>query len=168
MNLSQFQEPIRHGRGPHAGPAQARDYGGEIVSPVEAVFELGEVARDMLAVDGAVGANNGGLDIAERGVDPLEGRMRAAAGPVPVLMAWWLHPASVALPKHWSPSLTTVQPGSRLRLANAEIALLQKVVTRRSFKRTGLPSGVVSTAATNGVFPGAPRPRLPPDRSPPR
>src|SRR3954470_5066280 len=74
MNLSQFQEPIRHGRGPHAGPAQARDHGGEIVSPVEAVFELGEVARDMLAVDGAVGANNGGLDIAERGVDPLEGR----------------------------------------------------------------------------------------------
>ena len=31
-----------------------------------------------------------------------------------------------------------------------------------------LPSGVVLTAATNGVFPGAPRPRLPPDRSPPR
>src|SRR4051812_8355475 len=50
MNLSQFQEPIRHGRGPHAGPAQARDHGGEIVLPVEAVFELGEVARDMLAV----------------------------------------------------------------------------------------------------------------------
>src|SRR3954471_16906774 len=50
MNLSQFEEPIRHGRGPHAGPAQARDHGGEIVSPVEAVFELGEVARDMLAV----------------------------------------------------------------------------------------------------------------------
>src|SRR3954465_12414672 len=74
--------------------------------------------------------------------------MRAAAGPVPVLMAWWLQPASVTLPKHWSPSLTTVQPGSRLRLANAEIDLLQKLVTRRSFKRTGLPSGVASTAAT--------------------
>jgi hypothetical protein len=28
------------------------------------------------------------------------------------------------------------------------------------------PSGVVSTAATNGVLPGAPRPRLPPERSP--
>src|SRR3954463_3947650 len=99
---------------------------------------------------------------------PLKVVMRPAAGPVPVLRAWWLQPASVTLPKHWSPSLTTVQPGSRLRLANAEIDLLQKVVTRRSFKRTGLPSGVVSTAATNGVFPGAPRPRLPPDRSPPR
>src|SRR3954454_17707815 len=168
MNLSQFQEPIRHGRGPHAGPAQARDHGGEIVSPVEAVFELGEVARDMLAVDGAVGANNGGLDIAERGVDPLEGRharrRRTRSSLDDLVAATGVGHTAETL----EPSLTTVQPGSRLRLANAEIDLLQKLVTRRSFKRTGLPSGVVSTAATNGVLPGAPRPRLPPDRSPPR
>ena len=32
----------------------------------------------------------------------------------------------------------------------------------------GLPSGVVSTAATIGVLPGEPRPRMPPLRSPPR
>ena len=30
-------------------------------------------------------------------------------------------------------------------------------------KRMGLPSGVVSTEATIGVLPGAPRPRLPPE-----
>jgi MFS family permease len=53
------------------------------------------------------------------------------------------------------------------RLANPAIELAQKLVTRRSFRRTGLPSGVVSTAATNGVLPGAPRPRFPPKRSPP-
>ena len=41
-------------------------------------------------------------------------------------------------------------------------------LTRLSLIRTGLPSGVVSTAATNGVLPAAPRPRLPPVRSPPR
>ena len=32
---------------------------------------------------------------------------------------------------------------------------MQKLVTRRSFSRTGLPSGVVSTAATNGACRGA-------------
>ena len=30
------------------------------------------------------------------------------------------------------------------------------------FRRTGLPSPVVSTAATIGILPGLPRPRLPP------
>jgi hypothetical protein len=39
--------------------------------------------------------------------------------------------------------------------------------TRRSFTRWALPSSVVSTAATNGVLSGLPRPRLPPLRSPP-
>ena len=55
------------------GPCEARDHGGQIVSSVEAVFEFGEVARDMLAVDGAVGSCDGGLDVAQRGVDPFEG-----------------------------------------------------------------------------------------------
>src|ERR1700751_4301652 len=90
----------------------------------------------------------------------LNAGVRAAAAPLPVLMAWWLHPASVTRPKHASPSLTTVHAGSRLRLAKPAIAWPQKLATRRSFRRTGLPSGVVSTAATNGVLAAAPRPRL--------
>src|SRR5512132_1678425 len=93
---------------------------------------------------------------------------RAAAGPEPVLITSCAHPASLTALKQARPSLATSQCGSRLCLANPEIARLQKLVTRRSFRRTGLPSGVVSTAATNGVLPGAPRPRLPPVRSPPR
>src|SRR5215467_3607272 len=44
----------------------------------------------------------------------------------------------------------------------------RKPFTRRNCKRIGLPCGVVSTAATIGVLPGEPRPRLPPFRSPPR
>src|ERR1700748_1571282 len=92
----------------------------------------------------------------------------AAAEPEPVLITSCLQPASVTAPKQARPSLTTSQFGSRLRFANPETAWLQKLVTRRSFRRTGLPSGVVSTAATDGVLPGAPRPRLPPVRSPPR
>ena len=56
--------------GPHPGPAEARQHGGEIASPVEAIFELGEVARDVLGVDGSVGADKRGLDVAEGRVDP--------------------------------------------------------------------------------------------------
>src|SRR5216683_3240652 len=88
--------------------------------------------------------------------------VRAALGPDPVLMTWCAHPASATLPKHCRPSLTTEQLGSRLRLANPEIDVAQKLATRRNFRRTGFPSGVVSTAAMNGVLPGAPRPLLPP------
>src|ERR1700712_5743137 len=94
--------------------------------------------------------------------------VRAAAGPEPGLTTWCEHPASATAPKQARPSLTTSHVGSRLRLAKVDRARLQKLVTRRSFRRTGLPSGVVSTAATNGVLPAAPRPRLPPERSPPR
>jgi hypothetical protein len=48
-------------------PAHVRrgDHRSEIVSPVEAVLELGEVARHMFTADGAIGANNGGFDIAQ-------------------------------------------------------------------------------------------------------
>src|SRR5262245_24305666 len=91
--------------------------------------------------------------------------VRAAAAPEPVLTTRGTHPASATAPKQAKPSLTTSQVGSRLRLANSEIEWLQKLATRRSFRRTGLPSGVVSTAATNGVLPRAPRPLLPPERS---
>src|SRR5947209_1161923 len=85
----------------------------------------------------------------------LNAGVRAEAGPEPVLITSCLHPASVTAPKHARPSLTTSQPGSRLRRAKPESAWVQKLLTRRSFSRTGLPSGVVSTAATNGVLPGA-------------
>src|SRR6185436_12764606 len=97
----------------------------------------------------------------------LNAGVRAAFGPDPVLTTWCAHPASATLPKHCRPSLTTAQVGSRLRLAKPEIAVAQKLVTRRS-SRTGFPSAVVSTATTNGVLPGAPRPCLPLVRPPPR
>ena len=70
MNLSQFQEAIGHGRGSDAGPCKARDHGPEVVAAVEAVFELGEGARHVFGADGPVGAGDGGLDVAESGVDP--------------------------------------------------------------------------------------------------
>ena len=75
----------------------------------------------------------------------LTGR-RAAAGPDRVLMAWWSHPASATLAKHCNPSLTTVQAESRRRLAKPDRDAPQKLATRLSFGRAGLPSGVASTA----------------------
>jgi len=68
MNLSHFQQAIWHGRGSDAGPGEAGDHGREIVAPVEAVFEPGEVARHVPGADGPAGSGNGGLDVAESGV----------------------------------------------------------------------------------------------------
>ena len=73
MNLSQFQQAVGHGRCSDAGPGQAGDHGCEIVAPVEAIFELGEVSWHVFGADGPVGAGDGGLDVAKSGVDPFEG-----------------------------------------------------------------------------------------------
>src|SRR5271165_1792696 len=73
MNLSQFQESVWHRCCSNTGPYKAGDHGGEIVSSVEAIFEFGEVSRDMLSVDGPVGCGDRRFDVAQRGVDPLEG-----------------------------------------------------------------------------------------------
>src|SRR3954467_11933276 len=102
----------------------------------------------------------------------LKAGVRAAAAPEPVLITVCLHLASVTAPKQARPSLTTSLAGAKCRLAKPDTARLAKPGTRCSFNRTGLPSTVVSTAATKGVLPGAPRgaprPRLPPpERCPP-
>ena len=101
----------------------------------------------MLAFGGPVSAGDRSFDVSQGGVDQFEGcRLRrgwAGAGDDDAARA------------------------SRLVRANASIDRLQKLPTRRSFRRLGLPSVVVSAAATNGVLPGAPRPRLPPVHSPP-
>src|SRR3954469_21252844 len=73
-NFSQLEQPIGHWRRADGNPCEARDHGREVVSPIEAIFELGEVTRHVLLVDRAVGTDDGGLDVAQRYVDPLEGR----------------------------------------------------------------------------------------------
>src|SRR6267143_100771 len=76
MILSQFEEAIGHGWRSDVEVAEPRHHGGEIVAPVETVFEFGEVAGHMLVTDGAVSASDGALDVSEGGVDPLEGRVQ--------------------------------------------------------------------------------------------
>ena len=72
----------------------------------------------------------------------LNAGVRTDAGVLePVLMTSWEHPARLfTCPKHCRPSLITAHSGSRLRLAKMEIACPQKLVTRRNFSRTGLPT----------------------------
>src|SRR4051812_49485801 len=78
MILSQFEEAVWHRRGSDCNIAEAWHHGGEVVSAVEAVLELGKVAGYMLVVDGAVSAGDGALVVAEGGVDPLKGRVQGA------------------------------------------------------------------------------------------
>src|SRR5215204_5311550 len=96
------------------------------------------------------------------------GDQRAACRPAPVRIGRCSQPALATAGQQESPSLTTVLPAARSRLASFSTSSLRKPLTTLSRSRRGLLSAVVSTAATTGVLPAAPRPRLPPDRSPPR
>src|SRR5512147_2882386 len=168
MRLSQFEEPVRHWRGSDGGPAEAGHHGGEIVAPIEAVRELGQIAGDVLVADRPIGTDDRRLDVAERGVDPLEGGRQhclAAGSGVDRLM----RAAGVGDAAEAAEAVADDGAGGiEAALGSFSTSLRRKPLTRRSFRRTGWPSGVVSTAAMIGVLPGAPRPRLPPERSPPR
>src|SRR5512144_2225037 len=52
----------------------------------------------------------------------LKAGARTAWRPEPVRIGWWVQPAAITPRKHARPSLTTVQPASRLRLAKASIS----------------------------------------------
>src|ERR1700731_803406 len=98
----------------------------------------------------------------------LKAGFRAALRPDPVMIGWWTQPALPTPVKQCRPSLTTVLAGWKLRWAKVPISGRGKPFRGGTFKGIGFPSGVVRTAATIGVLPGEPRPRLPPLRSPPR
>jgi hypothetical protein len=93
---------------------------------------------------------------------------RAAGLPEPVAIGRCEQPAFSTAGQQDRPSLTTLLPGAIGHLAILSTSFLRKPLTTLSLSRFGLRSGVVSTAATKGCLPAAPRPRLPPDRSPPR
>src|ERR687884_463894 len=98
----------------------------------------------------------------------LNGVQFAAFLPAPVAIGRCEHPAFPTAGQQDRPSLTTVAPGSIAALASRSTSRLRKPLTTVSRRRLGRLSAVVSTAATIGVLPAAPRPRLPPARSPPR
>src|SRR5918911_4666808 len=84
----------------------------------------------------------------------------AAFLPAPVRIGTCWQPAFSTAGQHDSPSLTTLLPGAKSRLAILSTSRLRKPLTTVSRRRRGFLSAVVSTAATIGVSPAAPRPRL--------
>ena len=87
---------------------------------------------------------------------------------LPVVIGKCSQPVLVIVFPQDKPSLTTLVPAAKIDWANLVISALRNPLTTYSFKRFGWRSRLVSTAATNGVLPAAPRPRLPPERTPPR
>src|SRR6185295_17075171 len=97
----------------------------------------------------------------------LNGAQLAARLPEPVAIGKCWQPAFSTADQQDRPSLTTLLP-AKSRSASRSTSFLRKPLTTLSRNCLGLRSAVVSTAATIGVLPAAPRPRLPPGRSPPR
>src|ERR1700752_2801746 len=81
MILSQFEEAVWHRRGSDCDIAETWHHGSEIVSAVEAVTEFGGGEGDMLGADGPGSGRHGAPDIAEGGVDPVEGRVQDGLAP---------------------------------------------------------------------------------------
>src|SRR3712207_3956189 len=90
------------------------------------------------------------------------GVQRAARLPEPVTIGRCEQPAFSTTGQQDRPSLTISLPDAKSRLASLSTSFLRKPLTTLSLSRFGLRSGVVSTAATKGCLPAAPRPRLPP------
>src|SRR3954452_19265066 len=92
----------------------------------------------------------------------LDGVQFAARLPAPVAIGKCWHPAFPTAGQQDRPSLTAALPGSIAASAGFSTSRLRKPLTTVSRRRPGLRSAVVSTAATNGALPAAPRPRAPP------
>ena len=139
MNFSQFQQTIGHRGCTHRDPGEARNHRGEIVSPVEAVFEFGKVPWDALGIDGVVCSGDCGPDVSQRGVDPFKGlrsRRRGSGARDHDLMRTNGIGDTAEAPQS---SLTTTQLGCRLVFAKPAIEWPQKLPTRRSFGEPAFP-----------------------------
>lgn len=114
----------------------------------------------MLSRYGPVCADKGALDVAQHRVDPLKGA--GLQGFVSSGSHWLVGDSLTGYRCKTAKSIcdNKVSPDKKEPDA-APMAALVKPEIRCSFIRWGLPSSVVSTAATKGTFPAEPRPRLP-------
>ena len=78
LNLSQPEQSVRHGWCPQGNIAEPLYHRAEIEAAIEAIFELGQIARGVLEVKSMESAGQRVLDVTQQGVDPLEGRMLSA------------------------------------------------------------------------------------------
>lgn len=167
MNVSypnRTQRPRHCGGG---GDQQALVKLAQIEAPVEAITERSKIACSiLLQVEGMVAIWLAGLEIAQNGVDPLELGTSLGLRPA-ITVGWWLQPAPVTAAKQANPSENTTLPGATFPFTHATTSSLVNPVTGVRRTRSGRSSSVRETAATNGTLFSAPRPTLPPVRSPP-
>ena len=122
----------------------------------------------MLLVDGAIDAGDGGLDVAERGVDPLAG-WRASGGGTRAGLDHLVTAPGVGDGGEAGQAIADDHAvWVEAALGETRDRMVAEAGDPAQLQAYSLPPGVVSTAATNGVLPAAPRPRFPPERSPPR
>ena len=74
MKVIRDERSVWDGLGSCGAVNEARDHGVELVAPVVSPGEAGEVALGMIGAELAVGSGDRALDVAERRVDPFEGR----------------------------------------------------------------------------------------------
>ena len=125
-----------------AGVGEALGQGVELVAAIEAPGEAGEVALGVLGADVMVGAG--------------ERVLMLPSAVLTQVRATWPACEPVTIGKGRSrlhdrrqqdrPSVTTLLPAARSRLASARISFLRKPLTTLSRSRRGLRSAVVSTA----------------------
>src|SRR5215510_10748139 len=72
MRLRQLYESVWHRRSLDCGDGKPLEHASQIMTAIETVAELSEVARQMLEADRVVGSMQGVLDIAQHGIDPFE------------------------------------------------------------------------------------------------
>ena len=147
---------------------KAGDHGLEVVAPVVAPGEAGEVALGMVGAELAVGPGDRALDVAERRVDPFErghtSSLGSRAGAHRAMAAGALAEHTPTAEAVGDDRASRRQP---MRRATCDLALAE-ALDRRQLELARTPPAPVETAATKGVLPAAPRPRLPPERLPPR
>ena len=102
-----------------------------------------------------VGATQGALMLPGIVFTQRNSGCSTAAFPPPVTIGSCTQPAAVTPLKQVSPSQSTCVPGPRCCCAQAAISVRRKPSTTVSVTRSGCPCSLVSTAATNGVLPGA-------------
>jgi len=120
MNVSQFQQPVRHWRGPEGHECETRNHRFEPKSAIETIFKFSQISRDVFGAHGSARPDQRRLNISQDVLTHLKAAFLAAWGHC---QSGW----GYACIRHWplakqaSPSEMTGVP------ANISIAVLLKL-----------------------------------------
>ena len=144
---------------------ETRDHCLELIAPVVAPGEAGEIASGMVGAELAISPGDRALDVAERRVHPFErchaGRLSARPGADRLVAAGGFFECAPAA----RPSVTTAAPGASQCLAPRAISRLRKPLTGASFSCAGAPRDW-SRPPPRRAFARRAAARLPPQRHP--